>query len=44
MQVRTLRPLRAGDEITETYVDLSGSGFFRQVTTEKDYFFQCICK
>jgi SET and MYND domain-containing protein len=44
MRVRTLRPLRAGEEITQTYVDLSGSVFSRQVTTQKDYFFKCACK
>ncbi|KAH1417604.1 hypothetical protein KXX32_009427, partial [Aspergillus fumigatus] len=44
MRVRTLRPLRAGEEITQTYVDLSGSVFSRQVATQKDYFFKCACE
>lgn len=44
MHVRSLRPLRAGEEITQTYVDMSAAVFYRQVITEKDYFFKCACK
>lgn len=44
MRVRSLLPLRAGEEITQTYVDPSGSVFVRQAITEKDYFFKCVCK
>ncbi|KAJ0421162.1 hypothetical protein BJY00DRAFT_312345 [Aspergillus carlsbadensis] len=43
MRVRALRPLRAGDEILQTYVDHTSSVFFRLATTESDYFFQCSC-
>ncbi|KAL5364486.1 hypothetical protein BJX96DRAFT_135820 [Aspergillus floccosus] len=43
MRVRALRSLRAGEEITQTYVDLSGSVFSRQATTKAEYFFQCNC-
>lgn len=44
MRVRALRSRRAGEEITQAYVDLSGSVFCRQATTEAEYFFQCHCK
>ncbi|KGO76927.1 hypothetical protein PITC_004610 [Penicillium italicum] len=43
MRVRTLRPLRAGEEITQSYVDLSASVFLRREIIERDYFFKCVC-
>ncbi|KAJ5153723.1 uncharacterized protein N7500_009162 [Penicillium coprophilum] len=43
MRVRALRPLRAGEEICQSYADLSSSVFHRQEAIEKDYFFKCAC-
>ncbi|KAJ5280580.1 hypothetical protein N7478_005952 [Penicillium angulare] len=43
MRVRTLRPLRAGEEITQSYVELSSSIFLRKKIIENDYFFKCLC-
>lgn len=44
MRVRTLRPLRAGEEITQSYANLSASVFLRQEIIQRDYIFKCVCK
>lgn len=40
---RALRAIKAGEEITHSYVDLARSTLERRVTLRKDYGFECDC-
>ncbi|KAH8586054.1 hypothetical protein B0O99DRAFT_529442 [Bisporella sp. PMI_857] len=43
LRVRSLRPIKAGEEITQTYVDSKASVMMRQKIIKSDYFFTCEC-
>lgn len=41
LRVRSLRPINAGEEITQTYVDSKPGVMMRQKILKSDYFFTC---
>jgi SET and MYND domain-containing protein len=44
LRVRSLKPIQAGDEITQTYVDVQAGVMMRGEMLRSQYFFTCGCK
>lgn len=44
LRMRSLKPIKAGDEITQTYVDLRRGVIMRREMLQSRYFFICNCK
>ena len=44
LRMRSIKPIKVGDEITESYVDLKSGVMMRRETLQSKYSFACNCK